>query len=359
MSEEPGSRDQTARRAEIETIRATFRADQAKNIEEWQKSIHSQVPSILYHYTTAGGLIGILDSHSLWVSDVRFMNDASELTYAVDLIANTVKDVLGAVTDERLKSSLSGIEREITIFDYGPRPFCACFCEQGDLLSQWRGYAPGQLGYSLGLDLRNVGLTVDLPRNTVLRKVIYDEQEQHAWVRRITETWLQSVHAALDSRPGMEVSSILPYPAIWALQEALIELHLCFKNPAFSEEREWRLVKLTAVRDELSATSERRMRERFAQFGVKIPPPPVRPLSNSEGIEIKFRPSSFGFIPYVLIGLKPRAGVFMGRLPLKKVIQGPTAAPSLSLSSLVMYLEAQGYGFPHTEISQSEIPLRS
>jgi hypothetical protein len=356
---EPGVPDPGEKQRQIERIRSVFRADQAENLEDWQKTIHSQVPRTLYHYTTATGLRGILESHSLWASDVRFMNDASELTYAVNLIAEVVGEVLGTVTDERLLPVLPKVPTFANVFEYGLRPFCACMCERGDLLSQWRGYTAGQIGYSLGLDLRNTRVIVDIPRGTFLRKVLYDEGEQRSWARRITETWLQSAQSLLDAEPGVPAPDLFPYPAIWTLQEALIEPHLSFKNPAFSEEKEWRLIKLTDIREELRLIRDRKSQERFSQLGIKLPESrPSWPLSQAEGIDIKFRQTSLGFVPYIELGLKHRAGVFTGRLPLEEVIQGPTAAVGLSLQSLTMYLESHDYGFPMTNIHQSAIPLR-
>ena len=41
------------------------------------------VPAQLHHYTTAEGLRGILKSKSLWASDLRFLNDRSELITAI------------------------------------------------------------------------------------------------------------------------------------------------------------------------------------------------------------------------------------------------------------------------------------
>ena len=77
----------------------------------------------------------------------------------------------------------------------------------------------------------------------------------------------------------------------------------------------------------------------------------------AEGIEIKFRTSPIGLIPYVELPLRERAGVFAGRLPLWHVVQGPTPNPELSLESMGMYLQSSGYGF-HTELTSSGIPLR-
>jgi hypothetical protein len=39
-------------------------------------------PSVLYHYTDAAGLRGIVESQTIFASDVEFLNDAQELLYA-------------------------------------------------------------------------------------------------------------------------------------------------------------------------------------------------------------------------------------------------------------------------------------
>lgn len=40
------------------------------------------MPDIVYHYTNAAGVQGILESATLWLTDLQFMNDAEELTFA-------------------------------------------------------------------------------------------------------------------------------------------------------------------------------------------------------------------------------------------------------------------------------------
>lgn len=45
-------------------------------------------PEILYHYTDAKGLLGILNSKQIWATSYRFMNDAREFEYGFDLISD-------------------------------------------------------------------------------------------------------------------------------------------------------------------------------------------------------------------------------------------------------------------------------
>jgi len=120
------------------------------------------IPRRLYHYTTLEGLTGILGSTGLWASDVRFVNDASELSYASALIGN---EVVAAISEsEAVRPHLHLHSEMANPFEIGRRPFVACFCEEGDLLSQWRGYRAAESGFSLGFDLTVRTATCTGPR---------------------------------------------------------------------------------------------------------------------------------------------------------------------------------------------------
>ncbi|MFH8979341.1 hypothetical protein, partial [Streptomyces sp. NPDC017890] len=111
----------------------------------------------LYHYTSAAGLLGIVDrisqasfpnvyattNHPLYAeytydrtlrfqaSDVRFMNDHAELKTAGKVFAQKITDAAGD----------SGGDHPLL-----PDPaqvFAASFTTEPDDLSQWRGYAGG------------------------------------------------------------------------------------------------------------------------------------------------------------------------------------------------------------------------
>jgi hypothetical protein len=145
----------------------------------------------------------------------------------------------------------------------------------------------------------------------------------------------------------------------------LAEPHACFKHPAFAEEHEWRLIKLVDVREELRLLDDRRREEmlraaaeQMRELGGEMPEVPRNwGGANAEGIEIKFRRSPVGLVPYVELPLRDPSGVFTGRLPLSEVIHGPTSNAELHLESVATYLESRGYGI-HTDVKVSEIPLR-
>src|SRR2546428_273676 len=98
-----------------------------------------RAPKELFHYTSGGGLYGILRSSQLRGSNYTFMNDRSEFTYGFDLLRNLAKERLPGSNlselDRRFYEAVVGMEPPITADLY-----LTCFCEEGDLLSQWRGY---------------------------------------------------------------------------------------------------------------------------------------------------------------------------------------------------------------------------
>jgi len=49
-------------------------------------SVHRRPSVELFHYTTPAGLLGIASERKIWATHVQFLNDATELRHAVDLI---------------------------------------------------------------------------------------------------------------------------------------------------------------------------------------------------------------------------------------------------------------------------------
>ncbi len=307
--------------------------------------------------------MGICSSAEMWASDVRFVNDASELTYASQLIG---AEVVGALKESPRVAQYLHLDPDMANPFLMMRPFIACFCEEGDLLSQWRGYGASESAYSLGVDLTGIVHWADPPRNTLIRKVVYDPEQQRGAVRLAMKIWIETAESILD-KEILQPTELFPYPAIWALQDALLEHYLCFKNPAFAEEREWRLIKLVDINEELGLIDDQRIEKSLKQAkqqleelnpsGGSLDVSPL-PSRSAEGVEICFRRAKTGLVPYVKIPLQDFAGVFTGRLPLWEVIQGPHPDPDLSLESLKLYLRSVGYG-AHTQIQQSQVPLRA
>ena len=51
----------------------------------------SNEPDILYHYTSQKGLLGILQTKKLWMTNILYLNDSSECIHTIDLLKSEVE----------------------------------------------------------------------------------------------------------------------------------------------------------------------------------------------------------------------------------------------------------------------------
>src|SRR5215216_3035907 len=183
--------------------------------------------AIIYHYTTIPGLIGIVTHCELWASDCQFLNDGSELSYARDIFFAELQK-LGTPRIEEEGYVPPG--RSLQNF----RMFITCFCEDGDLLSQWRGYGADQ-GYALGFDTEtlqafNSSETLQALSPNVLIPFCEIIPVQYG-IANPTEYFAQELKWA-SRRSGH------PGVAEWHNSERLLPRLACVKHPGFAEERE-------------------------------------------------------------------------------------------------------------------------
>jgi hypothetical protein len=106
----------------------------------------------LYHYTSLHGLQGIVESRSMWATEIRYLSDAKELvqTLEIFLSAIRIRYQTSDATKRELFQQLETWLRDRLVS--GHLVFFSSFTEEGNLLSQWRGYSPLGEGVSLGFD---------------------------------------------------------------------------------------------------------------------------------------------------------------------------------------------------------------
>lgn len=187
---------------------------------------------LLYHYTSAQGLLGILRSKSLWLTDTRFLNDSAEIRFGLNFVLkaldNWEKIEEGDDFADCLASYLRGpLMRQLLLFVFS-------LSGNRDDLPQWRAYGNNARGFALGLRLRQPGL-----------KVLYFNDEAAA------EEAARVVKVIINKAEGCAVRLAERAPARhaeWAtriLQECAVEVMmfcLAVKHEAFSNEAESRCV---------------------------------------------------------------------------------------------------------------------
>src|SRR5688572_2258643 len=103
---------------------------------------------VVYHYTDANGLLGILRSGEMWCTQIAYLNDAMEYKYAFEVLR---KVLTGIAEDEHREPLVRGLTQEALKVIEAERlvktsiralfMFVASFSEDRDDLSQWRAYS--------------------------------------------------------------------------------------------------------------------------------------------------------------------------------------------------------------------------
>lgn len=191
------------------------------------------LPKCLYHYTTPAAAVAIIRSATIWATNVRSMNDTSELTYAEGVISEVVDSeasILSGMPQRWLREFAGALHRTLE----RTTNFAACFCEQGDALSQWRGYG-GDDAVSLGF---TASALASIDGGTVAR-VEYDPNTQREAVRETIRIHVKGFRRAVrwrDEHRIVELSGMLSFQlALWAA---------VLKHPSYVDEREWRYIPL-------------------------------------------------------------------------------------------------------------------
>jgi hypothetical protein len=279
-------------------------------------------PERLFHYTSSEGLLGILEAADLWATDVRYMNDATEFEHGLGLIRDGLAPLMAdhrpsvKTFAEAASGLLDGYRRNLNVY-------AACFCESGDLLSQWRGYSRGVGGFAIGFESRHF-----LPRLTPtfkLIKVLYDEQRQRELVGELIGGIVSTL--AEVKTAGAVGGDLAAEGAFGLVDWTFHDLALRFKNPGFSEEQEWRLVLVHS----------------------SWPPDLAR---------LVFRQRAAELFPSMPLGLAGRESEeFEGRLPIREVVYGPSPHRDLVSETVLSLLSKHGYR--GITVRGSAIPLRA
>jgi hypothetical protein len=273
-------------------------------------------PELLWHYTGAEGLLGIVSEGQFRATDVFFFNDSSEVHYTLELIERALPEVRSVLDPGPATQVLDGIIEQIGALRRSPefpyRMYAVCFCEEPDLLSQWRGYGALGGGFALGFSYQAM---VDCISKTELgvSRIWYDPADQSQLIRETVvcacKTLLR-VSAKVEQRRN--IRDLARQAASYAFKILCI-IAVSLKSPAFREEREWRVIDYASL-------------ERTASFLVR------------RGI----------VVPYVSLSLPLSA--------LRRVQIGPTLEPKSAQRSVKEVLRS--YRIDGVTVDCSAIPLR-
>ncbi len=209
-----------------------------KDIFKYIKTILKEEPkTTIYHYTNQKGLLGIVDTKTIWATNIHYLNDAAEFSYALKLARYVLQENKENLKKKIEKEIITAIEN--SLFTIEKISICVCsFSEKGDLLSQWRGYCPHGGGFSIGFKYSNLKDAIKR-ENFILAPCVYDSKKQ---IDIINELIAKIVFMYLYEKEQ--------YPLIPEFKNKLKDIFIndfvryapIIKHPSFSEEKEWRLI---------------------------------------------------------------------------------------------------------------------
>ena len=146
---------------------------------------------LLYHYCDNKKMANVISGHTLRMSDITKSNDYEEIQLFYPYIMKAIEkeyktnpfslDYKGEKDYAALKKLLRITDKFINVeFNVGEMTsFVVCFCEEGDMLSQWRGYADGGKGGAIGFSLEELKEYCKLYEGVItLAKVKYISREE-------------------------------------------------------------------------------------------------------------------------------------------------------------------------------------
>lgn len=254
----------------------------------------------LYHYTTNSGFIGILSSLKLWATKIQYLNDSEELSYAVSMAKDLSTHALTFLS-EPIKEKLDRIS--------GINVCTFSLTENGDLLSQWRGYAHS-MGYAIGFD--KISLQKMLGSELILSPCIYDHHQQ----KEVLVDLIKGISSDYVNEIGQLFSNDAVNKYVNIFVQRFLEIAPTIKHPGFEEEKEWRII--------------------------------TKPI-NSMNENWKVRSGKYSLIPYYEISIE--------QLPIVEIIVAPTPHHELAMQAVCDALESNKFD-TKIRILPSKIPFR-
>lgn len=212
----------------------------------------------LYHYCSAATAALILTRRSIWLSSLTLSNDSLEGRLVREtLVRLSDKDGLDASYRERLEESLAFAERMFEGLGF-------CLSEDGDLLSQWRGYADDARGIAIGFSQQYLSKLSEALRGKdrpgfSLHQIDYNREKQEASLepayrelRKLIDAGAfrrQGQWGLLDGRTSEQIAEDDKktknlYSSFLFKLVSLFPKFYELKGEGFREEQEWRLVSI-------------------------------------------------------------------------------------------------------------------
>jgi hypothetical protein len=265
---------------------------------------------IIWHYTDGPSFLGILQSSSIYATQVSSLNDRNETKYATDLFKKSLGQVLEEKKDDEvartfLNKVLAYVKDDPEAPAHGASKFfVACFSAEEDDLSQWDRYGKDN-GYAIGFHTRGFWRKT----TSTIYRVSYDREKQEKVSKELVEATLRFYVEGLTGERQQD-------PAKWAEEfflawdEWIYKLAPLAKDPKWKAENEFRL---------------------------------VHELEGSDFKDVRFSQKKTMLGRYLPISTPQWVHRRTPLLPIAKICIGPGNHPSFTRVSVLLLLDQIGY----------------
>lgn len=312
---------------------------------------------IVYHYCNLDVFTKIIKHSKLRLANIVKSNDESEIKYGLDIFQQasyrTIRRLARKLKIPELIDFSDSFDFEsyfLNILEVSNLAYYAvCFSTNGDLLSQWRGYANNGNGVALGFNTSYFKPFTSTEKKFIeFRKVDYSEKLLTAPIMEYLESNFRDIFLKEKIIPS-DYESVLSQLLTKAVYSSVF-----FKHPAFEEEGEFRLVyfpfgniRSLKVRNYNTISSDN---DRFLERMREV-------TQNSTSYEnFERSPPSFftrenQLVSYVDLSFERIKALF-----LSEIVLGPKT--DIYDNDLRMFLDANGYDVDKTKITRSTAPYR-
>lgn len=221
---------------------------------------------MLWHYTDAAGLLGILGNPDdsvpvtkrlantrvyrpvFHATMAEYLNDSRELLHGLELVQGWLREVPDRIVpslDERVRVFLSDLCDAIGLIsdrEYFALLHChtVSFSKRSDVLSQWRAYGRGTGGFAIGFDTQAFPRSdgSEMHRAGVgLHQVRYLDGALDGALAEAVDIFIDQVSRDSTNWPEKQTSR-----RVNSALRSLGVIAACIKHPGFEEEEEWRFI---------------------------------------------------------------------------------------------------------------------
>lgn len=317
--------------------------------------VDSSENTYVYHYTSPEAFLSIVQNNSIRFSDVRYMNDKSEVIFVVKRLLEFAEkkkntyplfcEALNVLLKENSYDSIKSLAVDQVQYADFPglkfekqRNFIFCTSTEADSLNMWNYYASGgkYSGYNIGLSVLDFLKSFDTDSETIADgfiiyhgKVLYKEKDQTSVIEELAKQ--------IEKTISFDETEQAIYRRAIVIRNFIEIKGLFFKDSSFSSENEYRF--LLSIAEKRIPHSEIEAKKYYGKYNKEI----------CEGFYVR----NGVIVPYLKVTIPPKS---IGRITMSPMTEFEIAR--CSINELLEIKQIRGTNDTKVPVYKSQIPIR-